>query len=289
MISRITLSICIITSCIFSMLNGEAVEFKLVEIYHFNWLSAAIFYRVFILTTLFVSQATLFGYNKLISKIFLGIIVSIITFDTLHVLISNHAIPIFILNYFKWQSLPVILLTVASYIYFVAQIKIHYPLKKGLILLLVVSSIGLSFIRIVYIDDWINASSNNKTLHLTQVKKLFNDNGVIISENNTLIPFFSTTCPFCRIAAKKMAISKQKKLLGTPYIVFPSSSKNIDEFLQSTGLKDNPYIVIDEQQFVALGGSSLPSIFEVSEKNSQQWVGEEFNNLVLWKLSKYVH
>jgi hypothetical protein len=95
------------------------------------------------------------------------------------------------------------------------------------------------------------------------------------------MPFLSTSCSFCRLAATKIGISNKKNSLPPTCLVFSDPKKKVEQFIKETDVKEIKYIIIPTDTFYNYAGFQMPSIFYIDKSGSSQWVGEQFNNLVL--------
>ena len=152
-------------------------------------------------------------------------------------------------------------------------------------LLLLVPTIGLSFIRVIYADDWQVVTDDEKSISHTEAVTFLKKNQINFEGDHLLLPFFSTSCPLCRLTAMKMSISYRRGLLPKTILVFPEDEEKAIEFMRQTNFSGVPYITVDQHIFQELGGNIIPSIFIVSKASSEHYIGEQFNNIVLSNLA----
>jgi thiol-disulfide isomerase/thioredoxin len=163
-------------------------------------------------------------------------------------------------------------------------------IKKVLIYaLLVIVSVGLTFIRPIYLEDW---TSNPRLSNPPSHDFVSNEDIDLIYQtayqqewqgNTLLIPFFTTTCPYCKIAARNMAVNQRLGKLPQTVVVFPGNKEDASRFLQEADLNVD-FILLNQDEFIRICGTRFPSIFFVEKDLQYHWIGSEFNNFALQKL-----
>ncbi len=286
MLFRILICTALIILCISSMLIGATIEMRISELYISDWLSGMLFYRIFIGTTLYTAIVILFGANNKLIKISLITICSFIWIDTLYYITDNsHYLSLFIHPFQKALCYTIAgILTVCALI-FIKNIQPELP-KNKIYLLAIIPTIALSFIKVVYIEDWTNQPTNAKHINYETATQLTKSIDIKGQPKELLMPFFSTSCGYCRIAATKLAISMKNNTLPETCIVFPGSKEKAELFLKETKLTGIKYITVPSDSFVELAGRSLPSIFWITQDTSAHYLGGQFNNIVLSSISK---
>ena len=287
MVSRITFFLALISLSIFSMLNGETVELRIVSLYFHDWGSVQILYRIFIFTAIYTSFLILFGATFKTTKFFSILICSFILIDSLSYIsgIKTHG-AVFLLSKYYYLSITCISVLMVSLFLVIRKKQKVKQLKIKHHLLISVACIGISLIRIVYADDWVNNSSNSKSLSLSQANNLLNSSGISAKNDSLLIPFFSTSCAYCRMTANKLSVSKNLNKLPNTVIVFPENKDYAIQFLKETGLTGIPFITIDNKKFIEFAGTTWPSIFFITKKGNTHFVGGQFNSFTLSKIEK---
>ena len=70
----------------------------------------------------------------------------------------------------------------------------------------------------------------------------------------------SLTCPYCRIAANKMRIIKDRNPNIPFYFVLNGYREMLTPFFEDTRATNIPYCILLGRSFVMLGGTRMPSI-----------------------------
>lgn len=81
-----------------------------------------------------------------------------------------------------------------------------------------------------------------------------------LSKGKHVIAFMSTTCPHCRIAAKKMKIMMEKNPSLPLYFVLNGDEKDFKLFFEDTKATNVPYCKLNGKGFVFLAGTVMPYI-----------------------------
>jgi thiol-disulfide isomerase/thioredoxin len=81
-----------------------------------------------------------------------------------------------------------------------------------------------------------------------------------LSQGKHVIAFMSTTCPHCRIAAKKMKIMMEKNPSLPIYFVLNGDEKDFTAFFEDTKATNIPYCKLNGKGFVFLAGTVMPYI-----------------------------
>lgn len=283
---RITLFLSLTALAILSMLIGGTVETRLVYYYFLDWGMANYFYRIFILFALISAFLILFGSEKKWLKISVIFISLFILLDTL-LYFSGFTEHRSLFYYSRYKVLFFIGLAslLVGMFFFVKQKGQSKSLKGWMIIASILASIGLSLIRVVYIEDWSMTPTNEKKIEINQIKDLAGDAvSKELDGNKILVAFLSTTCPHCYESATKMAISKKKNILPPTVLFFPeiqNAQEKVTTFLEDTKLTGVPYVILPPRKFVETGGTRMPSIFLLENNESTQWIGSQFNNFVL--------
>jgi len=265
------------------MLLKDFAEVRLVSLYIENWFYAQIIYRILIFSILYLAFVILLGAKNTIIKISLIIASLLIISDSfIYAFINDDYPALFIHPPNKVLSAFIIAVLIIAQVFFLKKgspKKLH-PWIYGL---LIIPVVGISFVKVIYIDDWQSSSTNSKTITLEQVNKLIPDSSY---HENILMPFFSTSCGFCRIAAIKIGISNKNNTLPPTCVVLPSNKEKAKKFILETKLTGVKYITIPTDTFVKYAGFEMPCVFYVDKEGTTQWIGEEFNNIVLSNLSE---
>lgn len=108
-----------------------------------------------------------------------------------------------------------------------------------------------------------------------------------LTQKGVLVGFFSTNCPYCLNAARKIKIS-QKRWSGFPpfYICF-LGQKGASEYFLGMAHADFPFQPLDREQYYQLSDGRFPKFAWVENGMvKKRWDGRTFNYYTLNKLSK---
>ena len=279
--------ICLISIAVFSMLIGEDVENRIVDLYFPNWLFATFLYRVFILIVLFLGFLALIGVKNNFFKLITSIFIVFIILDTVIAFFNSDIFEsLFVMRFHQIIStIPILILPIAWFFYLKGSGQIK-QVKKWVYVLFAILSIGLSFVKVVYVEDWSITPNNFQNITLAKAESLLKSNNINTIQKNVVLVFLSTECGHCRNAAKKLAISVKENILPQTVLIFPDSKKDAQHFMEINKLNGIPYFTMGLNDFIQLSGGKTPTIFKIDEKKSSQWVGAKFNNLVLWELGQ---
>lgn len=282
MIRRIILSTSLIAIAILSMLNQELVELRIVKYFISDWFTAQVSYRILIFSIIFCGLSIAIGASGKVIKTITVICSGFVLLDSLLFLGGmNQFGALFIHAPYQTLSLVTIGLLVGSLFLFVKYNKENRNIKPWVYALLIVPTIGISFIRIVYIEDWTVKAENEKSITLDQANEILQANGLPVSKENLLLPFFSSSCPYCRVTAVKLSLSKENGKLPNTVIIFPDNKEYAIQFLKETHLTGTPFINLKKEQFIELAGVRWPTVFHITPQGSSQYIGGSFNNFVL--------
>lgn len=271
---------------VLSLLNKEATDYRLVTFYHLDWFNAQLSYRIFSALFLFLLALVLLGLK---SKILTSLVLSFLLIGSLDALLDlfgfgNH--PSFFISIkqpiWSWISLAIAWICFGLH----ERKSIAFPIKWWKIPLALILATGFSFIKVIYLDDYIATAANDKHLDRQEIKSIAMNFGIELQAPNMLIPFFSTSCEHCHKAAKKIAISNQNGSLPPTLLVFSEDSLSVNWFLKTVDAAEIPHISIKHRKFISLAGHRFPSVFWIENNKSTQWVGGQFNNLALSKVCR---
>ncbi|NOQ73672.1 MAG: redoxin domain-containing protein [Crocinitomix sp.] len=96
----------------------------------------------------------------------------------------------------------------------------------------------------------------------------------------TVIAFFTTNCPFCKSACRKLSQSNKAGQNLKVDLIFPGTREDTDRFLQENeGTQFNSHTISDEATFMEYSGSNFPSIFLINPNGETQyhWIGDQMN------------
>lgn len=88
----------------------------------------------------------------------------------------------------------------------------------------------------------------------------------VLKSGKKIVCFFSTSCKFCRMAAKKITLFQKNSGLQLPvYYIFWDGTAKLNEFWEETQSNKYPYQVVPPDIFFPLGGNQLPAIYFLNE------------------------
>lgn len=106
-------------------------------------------------------------------------------------------------------------------------------------------------------------------------------NGTFVNESRpTLIAFVTTTCPFCKLACRKLGKNLKKGQNIKVDFIFPGNREDADRFLEeNNGTEFNGHLMPDDPTFMGYAGYNFPSIFvvNVNGETDYHWIGDQMN------------
>ncbi|GAB4303009.1 MAG: protein tlpB [Marinilabiliales bacterium] len=170
-----------------------------------------------------------------------------------------------------WQSIAKNLILIALLL-FVYKKKIKYRFKYGVLILVIVLLASVSTIFILnppdqFLVDTNHFSNTAGTINFEDLEEFnYNEKVIKITKSNPeqkILCFFSPTCKYCRLAAKKMnVIVKNNNLPLNVFAVFPEGSEEyLSDFFKETNSGNIPYSFLPVSDFFRIAGTSVPSIY----------------------------
>jgi uncharacterized membrane protein YphA (DoxX/SURF4 family) len=143
---------------------------------------------------------------------------------------------------------------------------IAFRWDKTLYYLLILASVSLphifNYVDLDYSQAYLVKKEDTYKLELDTLYKYAKVNTPprSLSRGKQIILFMSSTCPHCRIAARKIKIMKEKNP-GLPiYLVLNGDAKDMKAFFEDTKLTNVPYCNLNGKGFVYLAGTNMPYI-----------------------------
>lgn len=261
----------------------EHAEIRIISLYIENWFYGQIIYRILIFSIIYLALLILLGAKNFVIKASLLIVSFFVISDTFIFFFTKNDYPaLFIHPQHHVLSLVIIATLIITQIIYLKN-KASKKLNTWVYGVLIIPTIAISFIRVVYLDDWLSTASNTKTISIEQANNIIADSH---NYENILMPFFSTSCGFCKIAAIKIGVSNKNGTLPPTCVVLPSNKEKAKKFILETKLTDVKYVTIPTDTFTKYAGFEMPCVFYIDNTGSTQWIGEEFNNLILSNLAK---
>ena len=279
-IIKTMLSGVLLASSINFMLQGENMEEYLVSTLHSGWYFTFIAGRVFTSLLIFLAFHTLLGTKKQWFLTLLFISTAIIVADAGLMVYQQIDGNINAWGQIAIRILLSTLLIVLIQPYYKTALSVSR--KKWHFISFIVLFIGLSFIRVPYISDFSDVAVQKEISleHQKFLTKKFGDD-LLWGQEKKLICFFSTSCPHCFNAARRIGTNLKNGNQISTYIVFPEDQEDIEYFKNETGVSAIPHCETTVDEFIAIAGRRMPSIFMAQGNNFKHWVGANFNYLAL--------
>ena len=116
------------------------------------------------------------------------------------------------------------------------------------------------------------------------------DNQFNLNGNNAIIAFFTTDCPHCQDASKKLGSAHAKGKTPQVFALFPGNLKDTERFNQENNGQNFITFMIDNDAFFGeTAGGSFPSIFLVDKDGNtiMHWFGDTMNYTALDLIENY--
>lgn len=257
----------------------EPLEFELVDLGIFSWSVAPFIARFFISFELILGLMLILNVKtKLVSKIVVGVLI-FFTFYLIYKWFNkgeNSDCGCFG-EFLKLNTKESIIKNIILLLPSTLLIFINYPFKikyqKLIIYSIIIISLATPFVlndvsAITYSDE--EFENNNIKFDTEKLGDFIYKNEIIkLDEGKKIICFFSLTCEFCQLSAKKLTIMKQKSEIDLPiYYVLGGAKDNLGKFWDDTQSYEFPYMFLPEtaeniQKFFGMSGPILPSIYLV--------------------------
>lgn len=244
------------------LLGGDEIQFRLLEYYGVSYTAADIVLRVVAALFVFSGVTELIGMNKyrsLTVRVIAGVtaffdVLSKLTWAPQHELVVFHQLPLVV------AVLLVLLLWLGTGI--AIKERQERGFKKYVFPLILVVSVGITFIRPIYIDDWkaprlIEVEPVSRALDSLYVEHYGSD------RNNEafLTAFFTTNCPYCKSVAKKMGIAARRGELDNGVMIFKTDPEKVETFMQENNCNEVDYLIVDSEVFLFLTRGRFPALF----------------------------
>ncbi len=164
-------------------------------------------------------------------------------------------------------------------LYFISKNNsVDFKFRSKLALTILTSLLILSLpfvVKPIYISkDDLYAEDIGKTLDLSgvNIQKIEGKN-IDLSKGKFLVAFFSTKCPHCKTAAKKIdAIVKNSEIKISRFYFFGKSKidamknkESVDNFWLETNTNPIDYKVLIKKEFLEKGGVNLPGLYLIED------------------------
>lgn len=158
---------------------------------------------------------------------------------------------------------------------------------KGWVVFLIalVPGFGVSFISPIYNTDYGMMTDDLKLPDPGGLGEVLQAN-VIPDEGYSVCAFFTTNCPFCMMASRKLGANIDGGQTIPVYAIFPGTEEATNQFISDNdGADFNTLRLLTENDslFLAYAGNSFPSIFLIDSKGETKyhWTGDEMNYTAL--------
>ncbi len=138
---------------------------------------------------------------------------------------------------------------------------------------------GISFISPIYAVDYGQFNDGMKLENLDALQQELNS--TLLNENgHTLIAFFTSTCPHCMAASRRLGQNIEAGQKVPVTAIFPGTEEDTQTFIENNnGSAFTVHRIQNDSLFIALSGGTFPSVFllDQSGKTTHHWVGDELN------------
>lgn len=138
---------------------------------------------------------------------------------------------------------------------------------------------GISFISPIYQSDYGDFTDD---VQLVKADELKAEIGNFLSSDNSssLLCFFTTTCPHCKVASEKIGINQEAGQKIKVVTVFPGEVSDTEKFItEHRGQQFDVRYVSNDQLFVETSGGVFPSVFllDANGNTLKHWTGDNLN------------
>ncbi len=154
------------------------------------------------------------------------------------------------------------------------KIRSFIPLIIG-----IVAGFGLSFISPIYESDYGDSKSDDLSIDHEGLSNLTNGTYQIKKEPY-LVAFFTTTCPHCKEASKRIGFMSQLNRMIPVVAIFPGSQEDSEKFItENNGQFFEYYVINNDEYFINNSDGRFPSVFLINEKGEtmKHWFGDLLN------------
>lgn len=145
----------------------------------------------------------------------------------------------------------------------------------------IVPGFFLSFISVpIYSLDYGLINDDLKLGHQTELAALTNGGFQTTADSHRIVAFFTSNCPFCKMACRKLDLNKTAGQKVPVQLIFPGSKEDTDRFLtENNGTGFEHFRIDDNETFINASGGRFPSIFLLDENGETvfHWTGDEMN------------
>lgn len=272
------------------LLNIEPFEYQLVEMGLSNWILVPIISRVFIALEFIVALFLLLRLNPKKVTAVVGIIIVVFNLYVISWLLLTEN-TIISENYFPF-SIPLIgalLLSIAI----LALCMIYLRQKPTDFKYRIIKYI-LPFAILPWPFIWSPlAVSDMQYTGMENVEDMAQDTvfqkypdlvQFISTDDPVLLSYFSTNCPHCALAARKLKVAQKSSRFPELKIVFWGNNQDVNTFNEFTGTEFD-FLTIENLDFIKLCGPSFPTLKKYSNgKLVNSWNGRGINYAVMQNL-----
>lgn len=185
-----------------------------------------------------------------------------------------------------WVAATILLRALCILLVLVALLILKNVFQKTrkisfLIVLLIAlpTGFGISFISPIYQSDYGDFTDD---VQLVKADELKAEIGNFLSSDNSssLLCFFTTTCPHCKVASEKIGINQEAGQKIKVVTVFPGEVSDTEKFItEHRGQQFDVRYVSNDQLFVETSGGVFPSVFllDANGNTLKHWTGDNLN------------
>jgi peroxiredoxin len=150
---------------------------------------------------------------------------------------------------------------------------------------------GISFISPIYTVDYGQFNDGMQLENLDILQQELNAT-LLIEDGHSLVAFFTSSCPHCMVASRRLGQNIEAGQKITVNAIFPGTEEDTQTFIENNNASAfNVYRIQNDSLFIALSGGTFPSLFllDQSGKTTHHWVGDELNYTALDYLKSLEH
>lgn len=147
---------------------------------------------------------------------------------------------------------------------------------------------GVSFISPIYETDYGDLSKSDMNVDVKNLSNL-TKNEFQFPYQASIITFFTSDCPHCKAASKKLGFVQSIGNTPPIFSFFPGNKEDTERFLNENNGKNFLYYLVENtEEFVNITQGTFPTIFllDADGNTIKCWVGDQVNYTALDFISK---
>lgn len=259
---RLLSGVIFLFSAALMLLAGDGIYFRLLEFYGLPWSAVDIVLRIIAALFVFSGITELIGMNKYRSLTFRVIAVGLALIDVVSRLTWADEYDVFVFHGVSvgWAVVLLVLMAVGTGIAVIERQERGF--KKYVFPVVLVASLGITFIRPIYIDDWkqpklIEVEDVVQALDSLHVSHYGSDR----NDEPFLTAFFTTGCPHCKTVAKKLGIAARRDELPKTVVYFKADLEKVERFMEENKATEVAFEIIEPETFMFLSQGRFPTLF----------------------------